>query len=60
MNSIMILGVLIAVIVFVFDWFIWVLLYPFPDRFIIGTVTGILLATPIIVGFGILSKRKSK
>jgi len=58
MKSIMILGVLIAVVVFVFDWIFWTMLFPFPYGFIIGTVTGVLLAATIIIGFRIWAKKK--
>ena len=59
MNSITILGVLIAVVVFVFDWLYWADKFPFPAGTIIGTITGLLLAIPIIVGFRILGKKKN-
>jgi len=59
LNLIDVLGILIAIAVFVLANIFW-MMFPYPLGFILGIITGILLAAPIIVAFRILAKRRSK
>lgn len=60
MNQMMVLGVLIAVAVFVINYLGWAMAFPWPAGMFFGFVIGSLLVAPIIVGFRIKSRKKSE
>ena len=56
----MVLGVLIAIAVFVINYLAWAMTFPWPSGTILAFVVGSVLVAPIIVGFRIMSRKKSK
>lgn len=56
----MVLGVLIAIAVFVINYLAWTMHFPWPAGTILAFVVGSVLVAPIIVGFRIMSRIKSK
>ena len=60
MNQIMVLGVLIAVAVFVINYIAWGMAFQWPSGAILAFVVGSLLVAPIIAGFRIKKKTSIK
>jgi len=54
----MVLGISIAIAVFVINYLAWNMIAPFPLGLILAFVVGLVLVIPIIVGFRILSRKK--